>query len=110
MTGCLWCGAPFGPRRDGGRAQRFCCPHHRRAFDHAARAYVMLAVETGTMTRAELRQATQSNAALLTEVLRDRAATGVADDDESTPPTLQERRAAVARLAPYPRVTLVRGN
>jgi hypothetical protein len=56
---CLWCGKPFKPR-EGGKPQPFCRPAHRRAFDKAARAYVAWAIETGSLSRTELRDTVQN--------------------------------------------------
>ena len=56
---CLWCGQPFEPR-EGGKPQRFCQPTHRRAFDKAARAYVVWAIKTGRLSRTELRDTVQN--------------------------------------------------
>jgi hypothetical protein len=52
---CMWCGTPFEPRRDGGRAQRFCSPTCRRALDAAVRRYVNEALACGTLTIARLK-------------------------------------------------------
>jgi len=40
VTKCLWCGRAFTPRATGGKAQRFCRPACRRAFDAAGRRWV----------------------------------------------------------------------
>lgn len=62
---CIWCSEPFEPRRDGGSKQRFCSTAHRRAFESAARAYVRRAIEEGTLTVAELRNAPGTARALV---------------------------------------------
>lgn len=55
MTACLWCGSGFEPRRDGGKAQRFCSPDCRLAFHRAARLWAIAAIDAGTLTVAALR-------------------------------------------------------
>lgn len=60
---CLLCGDSFEPR-EGGKPQRFCCPAHRRAFFKAAHAYVAWAVESGHLSRTEVRRLASRNAAL----------------------------------------------
>jgi len=63
---CLWYGTAFERRRDGGKSQRFCSPTHRRAFETAARTYVRRAIEDGTLTVANLREAAGTTRALHT--------------------------------------------
>ena len=36
---CPWCGEPYLPRTNGGKAQRFCSEPCRRGFDRALRAW-----------------------------------------------------------------------
>ena len=47
---CLWCGKGFTPRRDGGKAQRFCRSACRRDFDAAGRRWVAAAIGAGVLT------------------------------------------------------------
>ncbi len=46
---CVWCGAPFPPRKTGGSPQRFCRPSHRGAYYSAARRYVDSLVAVGEL-------------------------------------------------------------
>ena len=64
---CLWCGMAFQPRTDGGTAQRFCKPSCRRAFDHAARAWVRRQVHDGCLSVADLHDGLGTARALLPE-------------------------------------------
>ena len=63
---CAWCERPFEPRRDGGSAQRFCATACRRAFDRAARSWVRQAIETRTLTVADLQKGAGTARALPT--------------------------------------------
>ena len=47
---CTWCRRYFKPRIDGGRAQRFCRPACRRAFEAASRRFVAEAISSGALT------------------------------------------------------------
>jgi hypothetical protein len=50
VTGaCLWCDDPFEQRADGGKAQRFCRPACRRAFEAASRRLVAEAIAGGVL-------------------------------------------------------------
>ena len=51
---CLWCETDFEPRVSGGKAQRFCRPACRRAFDTACRKYLAAEVEAGRLQVSEL--------------------------------------------------------
>ena len=51
---CLWCDTAFKPRK-GGSPQRFCDPKHRDAFHSAGRRFAELAVLSGLLTAADLR-------------------------------------------------------
>lgn len=62
---CPWCSAPFSPRRDGGKHQRFCDSKCRRAFSRAAYAYALKATEAGVLTRTALENALYRNAAFV---------------------------------------------
>ena len=42
---CLWCGKHFRPRRDGGKAQRFCSAACRGAFYAACRTWAARATD-----------------------------------------------------------------
>ena len=64
MIDCIWCELSFEPRASGGKPQRFCSTLCRRAFDTASRKWVSVAIEAGTLTVAELR-----NAAIATRTL-----------------------------------------
>jgi hypothetical protein len=66
---CLWCHAPFQPRSDGGRVQRYCSPACRRAFDGAARAWVRRAVGSEALSLADLQKAPPATRALATRAL-----------------------------------------
>jgi hypothetical protein len=66
---CSWCRKPFQARSDGGKAQRYCSATCRRAFDGAARAWVRRAIDQGTLTSADLQEASPATRALPTEVL-----------------------------------------
>ena len=66
---CLWCERGFPKRESGGKVQVFCSPRCRRAFDHAARAYVRRAVEMGTLTVRDLQNALAATRALLPEAM-----------------------------------------
>lgn len=66
LVKCLWCPTEYEPRRDGGKAQRFCSPACRRAFDQAAREYVREAVKAGTLTVAEIQNTPRATRALVT--------------------------------------------
>jgi len=57
---CVWCSSPFELRADGGSAQRFCCPAHRRAFDQAARDYVRREIASGRLTVAEVQDSARA--------------------------------------------------
>jgi len=61
---CRWCGSNFEPRRDGGKAQRFCREACRRAFDAAGRRWVAEALAAGTVTIADLRGGSAATRAL----------------------------------------------
>jgi hypothetical protein len=61
---CPWCGSDFEPRRDGGKAQRFCREACRRAFDAAGRRWVAGAIAAGTVTIADLRDGSAATRAL----------------------------------------------
>src|SRR6516162_5379279 len=41
---CLWCHAPFKPRTNGGKTQRFCRTLCRKSFYSACRAWAVQAV------------------------------------------------------------------
>jgi hypothetical protein len=51
---CLWCEGEFEPRK-GGSPQRFCNPKHRAAVHSAGRRYAELAVLSGQLTVADVR-------------------------------------------------------
>ena len=56
MSGeCLWCGAAFKARRDGGKAQRFCQSSCRRAFHAALRAWAQRQWTAGHVTTETLK-------------------------------------------------------
>jgi len=61
VTKCLWCGRAFTPR---GKAQRFCRPACRRAYDAAGRRWVAWALAIGTLTIPDLRNASSTTRAL----------------------------------------------
>jgi hypothetical protein len=65
LPSCFWCNRPFRPRRDGGRAQRFCRPSCRRAFHAAARAWALEELAIGRMTVADLKKGLTATRALL---------------------------------------------
>ena len=67
MTGttCLWCSRTFTPRRDGGKAQRFCRETCRRSFDAAGRRWIAGAIATGMLTVDTLRNGPAATRALL---------------------------------------------
>ena len=62
---CTWCRRYFKPRSDGGRAQRFCRPACRRAFEAASRRFVAEAMAAGTLTVDALRNGLGATRALL---------------------------------------------
>jgi hypothetical protein len=64
-SACFWCGACFEPRNDGGKAQRFCRPTCRRAFETASRRFVAEAIAAGTLTIDMLRNSAASTRALV---------------------------------------------
>lgn len=53
---CLWCNTGFEPRK-GGSPQRFCNSKCRDAFHSAARRWAEMAVLSGVVTAADLRNA-----------------------------------------------------
>jgi hypothetical protein len=62
---CLWCRRGFTPRRDGGKAQRFCREACRRSFDAAGRSWVAEALADGALTIPDLiRNASSATRAL----------------------------------------------
>jgi hypothetical protein len=61
---CPWCNRPFTPRRDGGKAQRFCRPACRRAYDAAGRRWVAEAIAGGMLTLGALRNGAAATRAL----------------------------------------------
>jgi hypothetical protein len=66
VTGaCLWCGETFKQRTDGGKAQRFCRPACRRAFETASRRFVAEAIAGGALTVDALRNGAPATRALL---------------------------------------------
>jgi len=75
---CVWCGGAFVPRTTGGKAQRFCHPTCRRAFDAAGRRWVAEAIATGTLTVDALRNGPTATRALL--------------PGETPPPPISERQ------------------
>src|SRR5262245_11422698 len=62
---CLWCRKSFVRRQDGGKAQRFCRPACRRAFDRAGRRWVIEAITTGTLTVHALNKGAPATRALV---------------------------------------------
>jgi hypothetical protein len=76
---CFWCSRAFWPRTSGGRPQRFCSPHCRRAIDAAGRRYIHDTLTSGTLTIADLR-----NGSATTRALPVRAREG-GDDDAAGP-------------------------
>jgi hypothetical protein len=64
VTKCLWCGHAFTPRATGGKAQRFCRPGCRRAFDAAGRRWVAEAIDGGMLTVDALRSGAAATRAL----------------------------------------------
>jgi hypothetical protein len=66
MLECLWCGASFVPRTDGGKPQRFCGPACRRALDAAGRRWIAEALADGAVTLADLKSGPSTTRALLT--------------------------------------------
>src|SRR6516225_1646904 len=64
-TTCLWCSRTFTPRRDGGKAQRFCRETCRRSFDAAGRRWIAGAIATGMLTVDTLRNGPAATRALL---------------------------------------------
>jgi len=60
VTKCLWCGRAFTPRATGRKAQRFCRPACRRAFDAAGRRWVAGAIAAGALTIPDLRNASST--------------------------------------------------
>ena len=63
-TACTWCRSYFEPRSDGGRAQRFCRPACRRAFEAASRRFVAEAIAAGVLTVGALRNGLGATRAL----------------------------------------------
>ena len=51
---CLWCDSGFEPRK-GGSPQRFCNSKCRDAFHSAGRRWAEMAVSSGLLTAADLR-------------------------------------------------------
>jgi hypothetical protein len=47
---CYWCNRPFRARQNGGKPQRFCQPHCRRAFHAGARDWALDAIACGALT------------------------------------------------------------
>jgi hypothetical protein len=62
---CAWCGRAFAPRVTGGRAQRYCNPRCRRAYDAAGRRWVAEATAAGALTVKALRSGYAATRALL---------------------------------------------
>jgi hypothetical protein len=54
---CAWCASPYTPRRDGGKAQRFCGPDCRAAFHRALRQWAIGQLELGAVSLADLKAA-----------------------------------------------------
>ena len=63
---CLWCGKHFRPRRDGGKAQRFCSPSCRGSFYSACRAWAAQAVFDGVLSLDTIRKAPGTTCTLRT--------------------------------------------
>jgi len=53
---CSWCDRLFKARKTGGRAQRFCRPHCRRAFHAAARRWALDAIGAGVLSLDEVKK------------------------------------------------------
>ena len=53
---CLWCGAGFRARENGGKFQRFCRTSCRRAFHQALRRWALHQWEVGQVTTTTLRR------------------------------------------------------
>jgi len=64
---CLWCGKHFRPRRDGGKAQRFCSAACRGAFYAACRTWAARAVFDGVLSLDTIRKAPGTTCTLRTE-------------------------------------------
>ena len=79
----LWCGRSFRPRRDSDKAQRFCRPACRRAFDAAGRRWVAEVLASGTLTIPDLRNASSTT----------RTLGGMRKILPGTPPTYRSPRA-----------------
>jgi hypothetical protein len=65
MVKCLWCGASFVPRTDGGREQQYCRPACRRALDAAGRRYIAEGLASGAVTLDDLKSGPAATRALL---------------------------------------------
>ena len=83
---CLWCGHPFTPRCSGGKAQRFCLPQHRRAFETAARCYVSRLIAAGELSIGAIHSAPETRA-LLPGDISGMAATTLAGAAQPRSPT-----------------------
>ena len=60
-----WCGKLFNPRRDGGRARRFCDERCRRALDGAGRQWIADTLKRGMLTVADIKNGPAATRALL---------------------------------------------
>ena len=63
---CLWCEGGFDPRRGEGAPQRFCQPKCRDAFHSAGRRWAEMAVLSGIIAVADLRNASLAPCMLAT--------------------------------------------
>jgi hypothetical protein len=53
---CPWCERPITPRRTGGRLQKFCSEHCRRASERAMRDWAREQLTEGRVTIAEIKR------------------------------------------------------
>jgi hypothetical protein len=53
---CRWCERLFTPRRTGGRLQKFCSQHCRRASEKAIREWARKQLTEGRVTIAEIKR------------------------------------------------------
>jgi hypothetical protein len=85
---CLWCRKQYTPRRSGGRAQRFCTPRCRRAFDAALRAWTLAELVAGRVTVGMMRNALTTTRAVVTAAIEPRGASRHGSDAAATPAKL----------------------
>jgi hypothetical protein len=95
---CLWCDAPFKPRTNGGKAQRFCRALCRKSFYSACRAWAVQAVFEGALSLEAIRKASPSTCTLATARSCPSGLGGAAHEAIASPTTPQRLAAHIANL------------